>query len=217
MAKKSPITTQKDFFKSARDARTAAGIRKRGPQAREWFRNNIIDLFGTHNPKKRENILYGNTQDLVGRDGKKWVGKMYMFFYDPKTKDDMPYYDKFPLIFLLDIYDDGFLGLNLHYLPPDLRLILFEKLITLMTNKSYTDTTRLRISYKIISSVARFKFARPCVKRYLTGHVRSRIKVIPAADWEIALFMPTETFRKQIKEVVWNDSRKIVRQGKQRY
>ena len=86
-----------------------------------------------------------------------------------------------------------------------------------MTNKAYNDTTRLRISYQIISGIARFKFARPCVKRYLTSHIRSRIKLVPAEDWEIALFMPTETFRKAIKEVVWNDSRKIVRQGKQRY
>lgn len=214
---KSKTQVEKDFFTAVRDSKTASGVRRRGPQAREWLRNNILDLFGTYNPQKRRDILYGNMQDLISRDGKKWIGKMYMFFYDPKHKKTLPYYDKFPLVFILEFYDDGFLGLNLHYLPPDLRLILFEKLITLTTNKNYNDNTRLRISYKIIKNVARFKFARPCLKRYLTTHIRSKIKNVPAEDWEIALFLPVETFRKQIKEVVWNDSRKSVRQGKQRY
>jgi len=214
---KSNTKIQKDFFTAVRDAKTASGVRKRGPQAREWLRANIIDLFGTHNPQKRSDILYGSVNDLLSRDGKKFIGKMYMYFYDPKTKKDLPYYDKFPLVFILEIYDDGFLGLNLHYLPPDLRLILFEKLITLMSSKQYNDQTRLRVSYKIIKNIARFKFAQPCIKRYLTTHIRSKIKNVPAEDWEIALFLPVETFRKQIKEVVWNDSRKKVRQGKQRY
>lgn len=214
---KSASKVQKDFFQAVQDSKTAAGIRKRGPQAREWLRNNIIDIFGTYNPKKRDNILYSSVNDILARDGKKFVGKMYMYFYDPKTKKDLPYYDKFPLVFILEIYEDGFLGLNLHYLPPDLRLILFEKLLTLLSNKKYDERTKLRISYKIIKNVARFKLAKPCLKRYLTTHIRSKIKNVPSEDWEIALFLPVETFRKQIKEVVWNDSRKMVNKGKQRY
>ena len=29
------------------------------------------------------------------------VGSMQMFFYDPKTKDTLPYYDKFPLAIIV--------------------------------------------------------------------------------------------------------------------
>ena len=208
---------EKDFLKLAQEARSAAGIRRRGPQTREWFRNNILDLFGKYTPNKRTNILKGDTRDLLGKQAKKFPGRMYMYFYDPKTKKDLPYYDLFPLVFILEIYDDGFLGINLHYLPPDLRAVLFSKLITVVNNKKYDDTTKLRLSYKLIKGFSRYRFAEPAIKRYLTTHIRSQIKLVPAEHWELAIFLPTETFRKQIKEVVWNDSRKKVNQGKQRY
>ena len=33
---------------------------------------------------------------------------MYTFFYDPKTKDKLPYYDRFPVVIINEIYPDGF-------------------------------------------------------------------------------------------------------------
>ena len=42
------------------------------------------------------------------------------YFYDPKTKQQMKYYDRFPLIMCVQMYNNG-LGLNFHYLPPMLR------------------------------------------------------------------------------------------------
>ena len=44
-------------------------------------------------------------------------GEMYMFYYDAKHKDTLPYWDRFPLVFPFSKVKDGFLGLNLHYLP----------------------------------------------------------------------------------------------------
>jgi len=203
-------------MKAVQDARTAAGIRARGAQAREWFKDNIIDLYGQGKPNKRTNILRGNPDRLKAKSSKHISGKLYMYFYNPKTKDELPYYDIFPLVFIMEVYPDGFLGLNLHYLPPDLRIILFEKLIKLTNNKRYDETTRLRLSYNVIQKFGRFKWAAPCIKRYLTTHIKSDIREVSPENWELAIFLPTESFKKTIKEVVWNDSRKRIQSRKQR-
>ena len=65
------------------------------------------------------------------------IGRMYAFFYDPKHKKTLPYYDRFPLIFPIGPADKGFLGINLHYLPYVLRAKLMDELYSLSTNKTY--------------------------------------------------------------------------------
>ena len=64
------------------------------------------------------------------------LGNMYLFSYDPKTKETLPYYDRFPLIipFRPSVVSGkagsgpGFYGLNLHYIPPRLRARLMDAL-----------------------------------------------------------------------------------------
>jgi len=124
------------------------------------------------------------------------VGKMYMFVYDPKTKDKLPYYDMYPLIFPIEYYNDGFLGLNLHYLPPGARAKLMDALYDTINNNKQNKTTKLRISYDILSSVKRYAYFKPCIKRYLFGHVRSNFLYIAPDEWNIALMLPTQKFVK---------------------
>ena len=85
------------------------------PKSTDWYRDKIRE-FGT--PK---------SLDLI-RDGKQatrpFFGRLNMFFYDPKLKKKLPYYDRFPLVLPLENYNDGFLGINLHYLPIPLRIKL---------------------------------------------------------------------------------------------
>ena len=131
---------------------------------------------------------------------------MYFYSYDPKLKQILPYYDRFPLIIPIEKYDDGFLGLNLHYLSTKQRLILLDKLYATLNNKKYDDTTKLKINYNILSHARRYKEFEPCVKRYLYSHLRSRIMEIPADDWEIGLFLPTEQFVKATATKVQRDS-----------
>ena len=42
-------------------------------------------------------------------------------------------------------------------------------------------------------------------------HVKSRFIKIESAEWDIALFLPTERFQKSSKQTVWKDSRAEVR------
>jgi hypothetical protein len=131
---------------------------------------------------------------------------MYFYFYDPKTKDKLPYYDKFPLVIPIERYPDGFLGLNLHYIHPKQRIILLDKLSEIATDNNFDANTKLRISYDYLSRASRLYQAKPCIKRYLFSHVQSRFLEITADEWDIAALLPVESFMKADKSKVFADS-----------
>lgn len=190
------------------DYALAQGIRAgklpaRSQEARDWYRNLAKKLAVNPSTLIREDRERLKTQPRLG--------SMYHFFYDPKTKADMPYYDTFPLIFKIEDYSDGFLGINLHYLPLPLRAKLMDALYTIANNERFDDSTKLKISYGILKGVTKFKFFQPCIKRYLRTHVRSRFMEIHSSEWDVALWLPTEQFQKARKTEVWADSRKMVK------
>jgi len=123
------------------------------------------------------------------------VGKMFFFKYDPKTKDKLPIYDVYPLVFPLEQYSGGFLGLNIHYLDVNARTGLLGRLQEYATSKKYTPKTKLQISYDLLSSSKSVSsIMAPAVKRYLFGHVRSRFIEIPATEWDKAAQLSLELF-----------------------
>lgn len=123
------------------------------------------------------------------------IGRMYFFKYDPKTKDKLPVYDVYPLVFPMEEYTDGFLGLNIHYLNPGQRVNLLGRLQEYATSKKYTDRTRLQISYDLLSSTkSASAILGDTTKRYLYSHVRSRLIEIPATEWDKAAQLSLELF-----------------------
>jgi hypothetical protein len=123
------------------------------------------------------------------------IGKMFFFKYDPKTKDKLPIYDVYPLVFPLEDYHDGFLGLNIHYLTPIQRVRLLGRLQEYATSKNYTPKTKLQISYDLLSSSKSVKsIMAPAVKRYLYTQVRSQFIEIPATEWDKAAQLSLELF-----------------------
>lgn len=141
-----------------------------------------------------------------GRTGTFFVGGLYQFFYDPMTKKKLPYYDSFPLIIPLKIDNDGFLGLNLHYLPPLYRATFLDKLLPFTAMTSENEPQRVRITYDILKATQTLKEFKPCLKKYLNSQVRSRIAPIKPNEWEVALFLPTAIFNGAPKEKVYSDS-----------
>ena len=93
-----------------------AGITPRTEQSREWFRKRVSNM---RSGRINRNRLM--KEEPIELDNDSIVGNMYMFFYDPKLKKELPYYDSFPLVIVVGPAEGGFLGLNLHYLPPTLR------------------------------------------------------------------------------------------------
>lgn len=175
------------------------GLTPRTNKARAWLRSKVKDLSVTSSSLMRE--------DSRLKD-KSVIGKMYFYFYDPKLKDSLPYYDRFPLVIPIERYSDGFLGLNLHYIHPKQRIILLDKLSEVASNDEYNETTKLRISYKYLAAASKVFEANPCIKRYLFGHVKSRFLEISADEWDIAVMLPAENFIGASTSKVFSDSRK---------
>ena len=141
----------------------AAGeVPARTRAARDWFRETASSFRTTPNELLRGAAEAEGGSALTGRT---FPGRMYTFFYDPKTKRDLPYYDRFPLIFKIKNIDGGFLGINMHYLPPQLRARLMDALYPLATNRNYDETTRLRLTYEILNSATKYRFFKPTIKK----------------------------------------------------
>ena len=155
----------------------------------------------------RNEIMRSDSVKLANR---KLVGSMQMFFYDPKHKGTLPYYDAFPLVIVIGPAKDGFLGLNLHYLPPVLRAKFLDALMDVTTNEKYDESTRFDITYDMLQKATKFKYFKPCVKHYLNKQVRSRFARIPAPEWEIATFLPTADWQKASGSQVYKDSRRMI-------
>lgn len=180
-----------------------AGITPRTKESREWFRKKAQRLTRIN----RNQLLRDEALDQTNRQ---IIGNMYMFFYDPKHKETLPYYDKFPLVIVLGPAEGGFYGMNLHYLPPILRARFLDELLDIKNNNKYDDTTRFRASYGLMKRAQRFKYFKPCFKHYLTEHVKSRFARVEAPEWEIATFLPAADWAKASAQKVYNDSRKMI-------
>lgn len=180
-----------------------AGVEKNTESSLKWFQKQLRDIKTVN----RRALL---KDDNFKARSRPLTGRMFMYFYDPKTKKEMPYYDRFPLIFMVEKAKGGFYGLNLHYLPPKLRAKFFDRLTDYSTNKKYDITTRLRLSYNLLKGAAKLSMFGPCFKHYLTKQVRSKLVEVPASEWETVLFMPTENFKKSNKTKVWSDTRKML-------
>jgi hypothetical protein len=77
-------------------------------------------------------------------------------------------------------------------------------------NKRYDETTRMTMSYKLLTSSARLKYFQPCVKRYLYSHVQTRFMYIYPSEWDIAIFLPTARFEKRTANYVHAQSRTAI-------
>lgn len=192
------------LFASLRSEATATGFAKRSREAREWFIERVKELNGRIN---RNKLLRDETLEI--KKTPLW-GFMYMFAYDPKTKDTLPYYDRFPLVIMTEPAEGGFYGINLHYLHPRTRAIFLDKLLsTISSDDSLSERTRLRTRYELLRRVKKFREFAPCYKRYLFDHMKTRASLVPGTEWDIAIFLPTEHFKGANKTKVWSESKKI--------
>jgi hypothetical protein len=177
-------------------------------KSKGWFEQQVTLL--TKQQLTPAKVLNGNPDELVTRI---MPGKLYMYGYDPKLKKTLPYYDRFPLVFPFKKTPDGFIGLNMHYLPYHLRIRLLDNLLIFKSNNRMDETTRLKYSWQIIDGVSRFAAAQPCVKQYLTGHVRTQFREISADNWATAMLLPVERFVGASKQEIWSDSIKEMRRA----
>ena len=189
---------EKTFLEKLKDAlnKNQGVIKTRN--ARDWFQRRARAL----KSELRNKFTQVDTADEFyaksRKTSKKSIGpgSMFAYFYDPKYKKELKYYDRFPLVLVFDFKPNGFIGCNFHYLPPLLRAKLMDEI----------DKSK-GINWKALS---RIKEVKPTVKRYVYKHISSKVVAIDDDERELALFLPTERFKKESKLVVWGDSRSMI-------
>lgn len=167
--------------------------------ALEWFRTNIRRIFDR---RMNEKVYLDGTK--VG--GEIVEGNMYMMFYNAKHKRTLPWYDRFPLVIPFDkrSIQDGFYGINLHYIPPMARQDLLEEMY------KYGTEDGVDINYEYFRSVSRLRPALPCIKRYLYSRIKRPPMQVQKEYWDVAAMLPTADFKGVNTNTVYAHSRKQI-------
>jgi hypothetical protein len=168
------------------------------PKSTAWYRDKIKE-FGQP-----------GAMDLI-RDGKQsrtpHYGRINMFFYDPKGRKTLPYYDTFPLVLPIENYPDGFLGINFHYLPIPLRLKLLDRIVDFSNNTKFDESTVIDANYSQLKNIREIK---PTLKRYLAGRVKTRFRRVDADEFTVAALLPIARWKNGSQAEVYKDSRKMI-------
>jgi hypothetical protein len=136
-------------------------------------------------------------------------GEMYLFMYKPKWENQLNYYDRIPLILVLNYNNSYILGLNFHYLPPKLR----QKFLNELSNRfkrGDDENAIIKASYETVKKM-RIKFYKPTIKLYLINQVKSPLIKIPAKEWNMAIDLPIANFAGSSANTVYFESRQQLR------
>ena len=203
-----------NVFDELKGIRDAVGAPKFGSAGIKWMRDSITALNEIADISVEEKFIRDEKRLMTTR-GFKREGQMFMFNYQPVHKSKLAYYDTFPVIFILKIESDGFLGINLHYLPPQLREKVFINLLTFTSGGLESDSTRLILIYEKLMARPKYRhYLKPCIKKYLYKRIDSYMLRIPPEDWYIATFLPLERFLKKHRSLVWVETRQKILQDR---
>ena len=175
-------------------------------QSIEWFENLVKD-FKTPVDRRR---LQSEVLAMRGYQTPRIV-RFYLFNYVPKGVLSLPYFDMFPVILLIDVKKNYFDGLNVHYLPLDIRERFYASLLERVSNRSMGKDTFIRIDYDMLKAFRKYRAYKPSYKRYDIKHVRGRVINIPASEWQIVMNLPTARWRKKPEEVIHANTRREYR------
>ena len=160
-----------------------------------WYRQKVQELLPK--PQVRRMIREGQkTQKVTVRPN---FGMMNLFYYRPKGAAKLPYYDVFPLVIPLGRrLNDGFVGINFHYLSVPQRWLLLERLSMFQVPSELdsfdTEEGAGDVMALFWSKIRRKRGVKPIVRRYLTKHIQSRFLKIELSEMLIALAIPMERF-----------------------
>lgn len=123
-------------------------------------------------------------------------GRMFFYEYDPKLKNVLSMWDKYPLVIILEQYEDGFLGLNLHYVSGGDRAKMLTRLLSNRIYNPELNVLKINIDHERFSAAAKnFPAFKQCIKRYLTSHIVGRALEIKPHEWGLAIALPIEDFQ----------------------
>lgn len=185
------------------EKKVRSATRKDVNTALAWFYSEIKGELGPDGRAKSRTRRIPDSAFNPARDP--FIGGMFFYIYDAKHKDTLPYWDKFPLVIPISMYDDGFLGLNLHYLPPMGRAKLMDVLLK-QKRRALTPRAYMKLSYEFLKGTVDSKLFSPCIHRYLTGHIRSNLVKVKDEYWDRAAILPVQKFTGASDKEVWAKS-----------
>lgn len=114
------------------------------------------------------------------------IGKMYMFEYIAKHRDTLPVWDRYPLVLPFTTTENGFIGINLHYLPHRIRAWLLARLL----KHSNEKTNKVQISWQLLTRLSRANVAEFATHRYLINHITTPFRLVKIEDYSNAIMLP---------------------------
>jgi hypothetical protein len=132
-------------------------------------------------------------------------GFLYTYGYAAKHHATLPYWDMFPLILCIDVTEDGWLGINMHYMPPRIRAAVFLEMLETLNKPGYDDRTKFKITWAKLKQLSQHKYIRHSVKRYLSSQLVTPLCKIDPRYWEPVIFMPYAQFVGASQKDVWKD------------
>ncbi len=119
------------------------------------------------------------------------IGKMYMFCYNPLYKNNLPYWDKYPLIIVCEIGKNTIKGLNLHYIEPKIRIEIVKGIAESTNGATLTKSTKITNIVKYLQKIKNYQYM---VKQYSGDGVKSNVLNIPGEQWGLACALPLAKF-----------------------
>lgn len=168
---------------------TQGKLKRYSEESLKWFSKYI--------PRSYNNVK----TSVMFRDRKMWtkkvvLGKMYFFEYDALHKDTLPVWDRYPIIFPFGTEKKNgvsyLYAINLHYLPPAMRLKAMIALLSLRNEKRYRESTKLHMTWELLKGMAGSKMFEQCVHCYRYDQLVSTFVEIPSQSWSIAVFLPLQ-------------------------
>ena len=199
------MAIQESFLSRVSDAVRSGTVGKEVKRSTKWFHDKIKGLkgemrnrFSSTNAAKFYREAETKVQPAVLKRRVE-LGDLFCYYYNPKYKTTLPYYDMFPMIMLLSVgkgkWKGTFLGINFHYLRPKWRAILLDRV-----------TAKIGGGIPRWSKLRNIKQIAPTIKRYRFDHIMRKVVPIEENEQEIAIFLPTERFKKSTKAKVWTKS-----------
>jgi hypothetical protein len=163
----------------------------------DWYRSKVASLSSEYK-KDPAKLLRQENQDRASQfaDGnilRRYPVEGHLYFFEYKAKMKwLPYYDTFPLVYVMKIIDENeFVGANLHYMAPKKRV-------------------------KVIQDIMSDKIDIPknCFHKYILNHVQGYMLDLHKDEWDTAILLPVENFVKDVsghkfpykKEDVWKET-----------
>lgn len=192
MAKQNPQPFEKllEEFRTQRNKKDIDILTKK---ALNWFRLNVDKYV------KKKETTYSKGAELGTPTFTPVVGRFYLYKYDPKWKDELPIYDIMPLVLITSVTENGWYGINFHYMPPIARYKIMSEMYKIQSNTVWIEKKKIQLSWaaaeKIGAAVGKSKELNHSIKQYLSGHCRSALINIEPKHWDMVLFLPFQRFK----------------------